>query len=78
MFKIHINFIIDYSVSQIQQLEADMRPLKDSIQSLTTQKDALLAEKTALKNEVPSKLSAIYVLSLTVVKSASVTCEKVT
>lgn len=38
--------------SQIQQLEADMRPLKDSIQSLTTQKDALLAEKTALKNEV--------------------------
>jgi len=55
-----------------------VRPLKDSIQSLTTQKDALLAEKTALKNEVPSKLCAIHVLSLTVEKSASVTCEKVT
>ena len=29
-----------------------MRPLKVDIQSLTTQKDAMLAEKTALKNEV--------------------------
>ena len=39
-------------VSQIQQLEGEMRPLKVDIQSLTTQKDAMLAEKTALKNEV--------------------------
>ena len=38
--------------SQIQQLEGEMRPLKVDIQSLTTQKDAMLAEKTALKNEV--------------------------
>ena len=29
-----------------------MRPLKVDIQSWTTQKDAMLAEKTALKNEV--------------------------
>ena len=36
-----------------------MRPLKDSIQSLTTQKDALLAEKTALKNEVLSNVCPI-------------------
>lgn len=28
-----------------------MKPLKDGVQSLTSQKDALLAEKTALKNE---------------------------
>lgn len=37
---------------QIQQLEGEMRPLRDGLQSLTSQKDALLAEKTALKNEV--------------------------
>ena len=29
-----------------------MKPLRDGLQSLTSQKDALLAEKTALKNEV--------------------------
>ena len=29
-----------------------MRPLRDGVHSLTSQKDALLAEKTALKNEV--------------------------
>lgn len=37
---------------QVQQLEGEMKPLKDGLQSLTSQKDALLAEKTALKNEV--------------------------
>ncbi|CAH3021550.1 unnamed protein product [Porites evermanni] len=39
-------------VTKIQQLEGEMRPLKVDIQSLTTQKDAMLAEKTALKNEI--------------------------
>ena len=29
-----------------------MKPLRDGLQSLTSQKDAMLAEKTALKNEV--------------------------
>ena len=37
--------------SQIKGLEGEMKPLKDGVQSLTSQKDALLAEKTALKNE---------------------------
>ena len=36
-----------------------MRPLKDNVQSLTTQKDALSAEKTALKNEVPGRPSFV-------------------
>ncbi|KAJ7387617.1 hypothetical protein OS493_000952 [Desmophyllum pertusum] len=39
-------------VTKIQQLEGEMRPLRDGLQSLTSQKDALLAEKTALKNEI--------------------------
>lgn len=37
--------------AQIKGLEGEMKPLKDGVQSLTSQKDALLAEKTALKNE---------------------------
>jgi len=39
-------------LTQVQELEGDMKPLRDGMQSLTSQKDALLAEKTALKNEV--------------------------
>ena len=38
-------------IAQIKGLEGEMKPLKDGVQSLTSQKDALLAEKTALKNE---------------------------
>lgn len=51
-------FAVDWSqqlswvLPQVQELEGDMKPLKDGLQSLTSQKDALLAEKTALKNEV--------------------------
>ncbi|CAH3109789.1 unnamed protein product [Pocillopora meandrina] len=37
---------------KIKGLEGEMKPLKDGVQSLTSQKDALLAEKTALKNEI--------------------------
>ena len=53
-----IYFAVDWSQPlswvrpQVQELEGDMKPLKDGLQSLTSQKDALLAEKTALKNEV--------------------------
>ena len=41
-----------------------MRPLKDNIQSLTTQKDGLLAEKTALKNEVHLTINRYFAMAL--------------
>jgi len=43
---------LSWVLLQVQELEGDMKPLRDNLQSLTSQKDALLAEKTALKNEV--------------------------
>jgi len=46
---------------QVQELEGDMKPLRDGMQSLTSQKDALLAEKTALKNEVIKVIKVIKV-----------------
>ena len=42
--------------AQIKGLEGEMKPLKDGVQSLTSQKDALLAEKTALKNEAAMRM----------------------
>ena len=44
--------LLSWVLLQVQELEGDMKPLRDNLQSLTSQKDALLAEKTALKNEV--------------------------
>lgn len=53
-----------------------MRPLEGNIQSLTTQKDALLAEKTALKNEVCSYFHPR--LHLTIETQESISCGNVT
>ena len=46
-----ILMLLSMVFAQIKGLEGEMKPLKDGVQSLTSQKDALLAEKTALKNE---------------------------
>lgn len=60
-------FAVDWSqpllwvLPQVQELEGDMKPLRDGMQSLTSQKDALLAEKTALKNEVIKVIKVIKV-----------------
>ena len=40
------------STSRVHELEGEVQPLKENIKMLTVQKDALVAEKTALKNEV--------------------------
>ena len=40
------------STSRVSELEGEVQPLKENIKMLTVQKDALVAEKTALRNEV--------------------------
>ena len=44
--------LLETSRSRVQELEGEIQPLKESVKTLTVQKDALVAEKTALKNEV--------------------------
>ena len=44
--------LLETTQSRVQELEGEIQPLKESVKSLTVQKDALVAEKTALKNEV--------------------------
>ena len=45
-----------YQVSSLEgrcrELEGELHPLKEATRMLTAQKDSLLAEKAALKNEV--------------------------
>ena len=43
---------LETSTSRVHKLEGEVQPLKENIKMLTVQKDALVAEKTALKNEV--------------------------
>ena len=43
---------LEASTSHAHELEVEVQPLKENIKLLTVQKDALVAEKTALKNEV--------------------------
>ena len=43
---------LEASTSSVRELEAEVQPLKENMKILTVQKDALVAEKTALKNEV--------------------------
>ena len=43
---------LETSTSCVRELEAEVQPLKENMKILTVQKDALVAEKTALKNEV--------------------------
>ena len=42
---------LEASTSRVHEL-GEVQPLKENIKMLTVQKDALVAEKTALKNEV--------------------------
>jgi len=44
--------LLETTQSRVQELEGEIQPLKESVKTLTVQKDALVAEKTALKNEV--------------------------
>ena len=50
---------------QIQKVESELQPLKESNRAVTSQKDSLLAEKTALKNEVGVHVVCISVYSST-------------
>jgi len=43
---------LEVSTSRVHELEGEVQPLKENMKMLTVQKDALVAEKTALKNEV--------------------------
>ena len=43
---------LEVSTTRAHELEVEVQPLKENIKLLTVQKDALVAEKTALKNEV--------------------------
>ena len=42
---------------QVKKLESETNPLKENITSLTSQKDVLVGEKTALKSEVLKTLN---------------------
>ena len=43
---------LEVSTSHVHELEGEVQPLKENIKMITVQKDALVAEKTALRNEV--------------------------
>ena len=43
---------LEVSTSRVHKLEGEVQPLKENIKMVTVQKDALVAEKTALRNEV--------------------------
>ena len=43
---------LEISMSRMRELEAEAQPLKENMKVLTVQKDALVAVKTVLKNEV--------------------------
>ena len=55
---------LETSTSHVHELEVEVQPLKENIKLLTVQKDALVAEKTALKNEVLKYLLCIIVSSV--------------
>lgn len=57
---------LETSTSRVHELEVEVQPLKENIKLLTVQKDALVAEKTALKNEV------LKYLLCNIVSSASI------
>ena len=43
---------LEISMSCMRELEEEAQPLKENMKALTVQKDALVAVKPALKNEV--------------------------
>ena len=47
---------LETSTSRVRELEGEVQPLKENIKMITVQKDALVAEKTALRNEVRTPL----------------------
>ena len=50
--KIKLEQQLEASTSRVRELEGEVQPLKENVKILTVQKDALVAEKAALKNEV--------------------------